>query len=128
MLKMWIFLQFIHGLKMIINTFISDTEIVPTYTEISLRQARKLNPSLPIHFICKNKPLYFDDLNITWINQDSINGDLITFFNNLSWFNRHGTPQTTHRPTDSIAPPSASPRANDSWRKDWPADKKPPRC
>lgn len=81
---------------MIVNTFISDTEIVPIYTEISLRQARKLNPSLPIHFICKNKPLYFDDLNIIWINQDSIKGDLITLFNNLSWFNRHGTPRTTH--------------------------------
>lgn len=81
---------------MIINTFISDTNDVPAYTEISLRQARKLNPNLPIHFICKNKPNYFDELNIAWINQDDMNGELIDRFNELSWFNRHGTPPTSY--------------------------------
>lgn len=81
---------------MIINTFISDTNDVPAYTEISLRQTRKLNKNLPIHFICKNKPSYFDDLDITWVNQNTINGDLINLFNGLSWFNRHGTPSTAY--------------------------------
>lgn len=81
---------------MLINTFISDTNEVPAYTEISLRQARKLNPEMSIHFICKHKPSYFDELNIEWVNQDDVKGELIDRFNELSWFNRHGTPPTSY--------------------------------
>lgn len=81
---------------MIINTFISDTSDVPAYTEISLKQARKFNPETPIHFICKNKPDYFEKYNIEWIPQDSVNGDILKEFNNVCWFNRHGTPSTSY--------------------------------
>lgn len=81
---------------MLINTFISDTNNVPEYTELSLNKARSLNNSMPIYFICKNKPEYFDDLNIQWVNQDDVKGKLIEEFNQLSWFNRHGTPSTSY--------------------------------
>ena len=81
---------------MIVNTFISDTSDVPAYTEISLKQARKFNPETPIHFICKNKPDYFEKYNIEWIPQDSINGDTLKEFNEVCWFDKHGTPQTSY--------------------------------
>lgn len=81
---------------MIVNTFISDTNDVPAYTEISLKQARKFNPDTPIHFICKNKPDYFDRYNIQWVPQESVGGEILNQFNDICWFNRHGTPNTSH--------------------------------
>jgi hypothetical protein len=82
---------------MIINTFISDSEFVPSYTAISLKRARDLNPNTPIYFICKKDQSYFKKLNISWIDQSKLaNHDLVKRFNELSWFNRHGTPNTTY--------------------------------
>lgn len=82
---------------MIINTFISDLDIVPAYTAISLKKARDLNPDLPIYFICKKEQPYFKKLNISWVDQATLaQHDLVKRFNELSWFNRHGTPNTTY--------------------------------
>lgn len=82
---------------MIINTFISDSDHVPDYTALSLNKARELNPNLPIHFICKKEQPYFKKLNITWVDQTFFeNNPLVTKFNEISWFQRHGTPQTTY--------------------------------
>lgn len=82
---------------MIINTFISDLDQVPDYTALSLNKARELNPNLPIDFICKKEQPYFKKLRINWIDQSFFeNNPLVTKFNEMSWFQRHGTPQTTY--------------------------------
>jgi hypothetical protein len=81
---------------MIVNTFISDGGPIPEYTNISLRQARKTNPNTDIRFICKDDQPIFSELNIEWVPQDSIGGNLLDHFNELCWFRRHGTPQTSH--------------------------------
>lgn len=82
---------------MIINTFISDSDIVPAYTALSLKKARDLNPDIPISFICKKKQPYFDKLKINWVDQSLFSDHpIVQNFNELSWFQRHGTPQTTY--------------------------------
>tara|TARA_R110000796_G_scaffold20059_2_gene59833 strand:- start:259 stop:1101 length:843 start_codon:yes stop_codon:yes gene_type:complete len=81
---------------MIINTFISDGGDIPEYTNISLRQARKTNPDADIRFICADNQDIFDELDIKWVSQGSIDGDLLREFNECCWFKRHGTPNTTH--------------------------------
>ena len=80
----------------IINTYIGDDEYVPEYTEVCLRQARYFNPDTEIDFICKTKQSYFDELNINWVAQDDIKGDLLVEFNDVCWFKREGVPQTTY--------------------------------
>lgn len=80
---------------MIVNTHISDNDVIPAYVEISLRQARFFNPDREIYFICKAKQSYFDSLNVNWVPQESISGDALRRFNEVSWFKRHGTPSTT---------------------------------
>jgi hypothetical protein len=80
----------------IVNTFISETNEIPKYTEHSLRQARKFNPSIPIDFISPSPAEYFEELNINWINQSGINSEELKRFKEVSWFDRHGTPNTTH--------------------------------
>jgi len=88
---------------MIVNTFISDSEIVPNYTVLSLKRARELNPDLPINFICKKKQPFFDKLSINWVDQaDYTKHQLVQDFNKLSWFQRHGTPQTTYPSPDGF--------------------------
>lgn len=88
---------------MIINTFISDSDIVPAYTAISLKKARDLNTDLPIHFICKKKQSYFDKLGIQWVDQAKYSDHpLVQEFNKLSWFQRHGTPRTTYPSPDGF--------------------------
>lgn len=88
---------------MIINTFISDSDQVPSYTALCLKRARELNPNLPIHFICKKPQSYFDKLGITWVDQSLFESNpLVTKFNELSWFQRHGTPQTTYPSPDGF--------------------------
>tara|TARA_R110000824_G_C15171432_1_gene672931 strand:+ start:423 stop:1262 length:840 start_codon:yes stop_codon:yes gene_type:complete len=81
---------------MIINTFISDGGPIPEYTNVCLRQARKTNPDEDIRFICVDNQEVFDELDIKWIPQGSIDSDLLKEFNDCCWFKRHGTPQTTH--------------------------------
>lgn len=81
---------------MIINTFISDGGPVPEYTHVSLRQARKTNPDTDIRFICADNQDIFDELDIKWVPQGSIDSDLLREFNECCWFKRHGTPQTTY--------------------------------
>lgn len=82
----------------IVNTFISDDDTpVPHYTKISLQKARELNPDIEIDFICNKKEYFFDDLNINWIPQASLeNGDILKTFNSICDFRRHGTPNTTY--------------------------------
>jgi hypothetical protein len=88
---------------MIINTFISDSNQVPAYTALSLKRARELNPEMPIQFICKTKQSYFDRLNINWVDQSLFKDHpLVKKFNELSWFQRHGTPQTTYPSPDGF--------------------------
>lgn len=84
---------------MIINTFISDNlELeIPRYTKYSLEKIRQENPNEDILFISNTKPEYFDALKITWVPQNSVgNGSFLRQFNRLSWFNRHGTPNTSY--------------------------------
>tara|TARA_Y100000385_G_scaffold157435_1_gene163218 strand:+ start:4680 stop:5534 length:855 start_codon:yes stop_codon:yes gene_type:complete len=80
----------------IVNTFISDTNEIPAYVEISLRQARKMNPGLEIDFISKKAADYFEELSINWIPQDDITHPMLDEFRRLSWFDSHGTPNTTY--------------------------------
>lgn len=81
----------------IVNTFISDQDDIPAYTRISLSKARQLNPDIPIDFISRNKEPYFDELNINWVPQQSLeNGDSVKQFNASCKFSRHGTPKTTY--------------------------------
>ena len=81
----------------IVNTFISDGGELPAYTQISLAQARKTNPDVTIDFICKDDQSFFKDIGVNWIPQDSLkDGTTLKEFNNLCWFKRHGTPNTTH--------------------------------
>lgn len=80
----------------IINTFISETSDIPAYTKISLEQARRHNPSIPIDFISASPAEYFKELDINWVNQKDVEGDLLQEFRAVSWFDRHGTPNTSH--------------------------------
>jgi len=80
----------------IVNTFISETDKIPEYTEHSLRQARKFNPSIPIDFISPEPAGYFQELDINWINQSDIQSEELRRFKEVSWFGRHGTPNTTY--------------------------------
>ena len=80
----------------IVNTFISDTDSIPPYVEISLRQARKMNPGLEIDFISKKPADYFEELYVNWISQDDISHPMLDDFRRLSWFDNHGTPNTTY--------------------------------
>lgn len=83
----------------IVNTFISDGKKIPEYTFLSLHQLRKLNPSIPIDFICSNAYPYkrfFTKNKISIIDQDSIGSKLLTEFNNASWLKKWGTPDTKH--------------------------------
>ena len=80
----------------IVNTFISETADIPDYTEISLRQARKLNPDSIIDFISLRPADYFDELYINWIDQQTIDSDLLNEFRSVCWFDRHDTPNTTY--------------------------------
>lgn len=82
----------------IVNTFISDDDTpVPHYTKISLQKARELNPDIEIDFICNKKEYFFDDLNINWIPQVSLeNGSILKTFNSICDFRRHGIPNTTY--------------------------------
>ena len=89
----------------IVNTFISETNSIPEYTETCLRQARKFNPSIEIDFISKEPASYFSELKINWVDQAQINSEELDNFKKLSWFNRHGTPNTTH------------PSPEDFWQK-----------
>ena len=79
----------------IVNTFISDDDEIPPYTEISLRRARASNPYTRIDFICKKNQPYFSSLGVRWVDQNSLSSDLLTKFNEVCWFKRHGTPGTT---------------------------------
>lgn len=81
---------------MIVNTFISDGGDIPEYTNVCLQQARKTNPDEDIRFICADNQDIFDELNIKWIPQGSIDSDLLGEFNKCCWFKRHDTPQTTY--------------------------------
>lgn len=81
----------------IVNTFISDSNNIPRYTEVSLKQARKINPDIQIDFICHSKQDYFDQLDINWINQKELHDDItLKTFNEVCDFKRHGTPNTTY--------------------------------
>ena len=81
----------------LVNTFISDSSVVPDYTRLSLKQARLFNSDLHIDFICHSKQDYFDELKINWIPQDTLsNGDTLRAFNQVCSFRRHGTPNTTY--------------------------------
>lgn len=80
----------------IVNTFISETNEIPKYTEYSLRQARRFNPSVQIDFISSAPAEYFKELDINWINQSEIHSERLDKFREVSWFTRHGTPNTTH--------------------------------
>lgn len=80
----------------IVNTFISETNDIPDYTRISLEQARKFNPETPIDFISAKPADYFNDLNINWVNQKDVEGESLKLFRSVSWFDRHGTPNTSH--------------------------------
>ena len=80
----------------IVNTFISDTNDIPEYTKICLEQARKYNPSTPIDFISAKPADYFKELDVNWINQNDAIGDSLKAFREVSWFDRHGTPNTKH--------------------------------
>tara|TARA_R110000824_G_scaffold318921_3_gene506036 strand:- start:177 stop:1061 length:885 start_codon:yes stop_codon:yes gene_type:complete len=75
----------------IVNTFISDVEDIPPYTEICLRQARLYNPEVEIDFISRNPAKYFNELKINWINQSDVKSELLSEFNDLSWFGSHKT-------------------------------------
>tara|TARA_A100001515_G_C4584102_1_gene213925 strand:+ start:1192 stop:2046 length:855 start_codon:yes stop_codon:yes gene_type:complete len=81
---------------MIVNTFISDGGPIPEYTKVSLRQARHTNPDTDISFISADNQDIFDELNIKWVPQGSIDSELLREFNECCWFKRHGTPQTTY--------------------------------
>jgi hypothetical protein len=82
----------------IVNTFISNASTVPEYTRISLGQARKLNPDIPIDFICLEKQEFFDELSINWISQtDLSDGQAITEFNNISPFKQIQVAKTKHQ-------------------------------
>ncbi len=81
---------------MIINTFVSDSDDTPKYTEISLKQLRLLNPSEKIYFISRKSEDYFKDYDIEWVSQKDIDGPLLSEFKKLSWFDTHGTPETKH--------------------------------
>jgi|TARA_R110002020_G_scaffold320021_2_gene536064 hypothetical protein len=81
----------------VVNTFISDGGPLPSYTEISLRQARKTNPDVEIDFICKDDQDIFSDLNINWVPQDDIKSSVLDEFNDVCWFKQHGTPNTTFK-------------------------------
>jgi hypothetical protein len=80
----------------IVNTFISDTNDIPEYTEICLRQARKHNPSVIMDFISAKPADYFKDLDINWVSQNDLIGDSLRSFREVSWFDRHGTPNTSY--------------------------------
>lgn len=85
----------------IVNTFISNDTIVPDYTRLSLSQARKFNPNVPIDFICLEKQSFFDDLNINWIDQASLSdGEIIKQFNELSPFKDIQVAKTKHKSPD----------------------------
>lgn len=86
----------------IVNTFISDTNEIPPYVEISLRQARKMNPEIEIDFISKKAADYFEELSINWIPQDDITHPILDEFRRLSWFDSHGTPNTTYPSPDEF--------------------------
>ena len=86
----------------IVNTFISETNDIPEYTKTSLEQARRNNPETPIDFIAAKPADYFNDLDINWINQKDVEGVLLKRFRSVSWFDRHGTPNTTHPSPDSF--------------------------
>jgi hypothetical protein len=80
----------------IVNTFISDTNSIPEYTKLSLQQARKFNPSIPIDFISAKPASYFKDLDINWVNQNDVKGESLQAFRDVSWFDKHGTPNTKY--------------------------------
>ncbi len=81
----------------IINTFISDGGEVPEYVFDCLAQARHYNKDVPIDFICADNQHFFNDLKINWIRQDSLSrGTLVSKFNRVCKFKRHGTPNTTY--------------------------------
>ena len=81
----------------IVNTFISEDDTIPEYTEESLYMARKNNPYVKIDFICKSKQQYFNKYDINWVPQsDLANGDILNKFNKVCKFNRHGKPKTTY--------------------------------
>jgi len=81
----------------IVNTFISDGGPLPSYTEVSLRQARKTNPDVEIDFICKDDQELFSEVGVNWIPQESIQSSELDMFNEVCWFKRHGTPNTTFK-------------------------------
>ena len=62
---------------MIVNTFISDGGPIPEYTNISLRQARHTNPDADIRFISADNQDIFDELDIKWVPQGSIDSELL---------------------------------------------------
>lgn len=85
----------------IVNTFISNDTLVPEYTKLSLSQARKFNPNIPIDFICLEKQSFFDDLNINWIDQASLSdGEIINQFNKVSPFKDIQVAKTKHKSPD----------------------------
>ena len=80
----------------IVNTFISETNSIPEYTETCLRQARKFNPSIEIDFISKEPASYFSELKINWVDQAQINSEELDNFKKLSWFNRKTLSEFCH--------------------------------
>ena len=60
-----------------------------------LKQARYFNPDINIHYICRSKQSYFDDVGVKWIDLQSISSDLIDKFNDVCWFKK-GIPQTSY--------------------------------
>lgn len=87
----------------IINTHISDDGNIPAYTFLCLKKLRDLNPEANIKFIGKSLKGYesaFKFLGVEFIEQDSIQSDIIDEFNSLSWLKKWGTPNTKYASPD----------------------------
>ncbi|MDB4352706.1 hypothetical protein OAA60_04695, partial [Porticoccaceae bacterium] len=81
----------------IVNTFISDGGALPDYVRFSIQKARQTNPDVGFDFICKDDQPLFEEFGVNWIPQDELsNGDVITQFNKVCNFSRHGTPNTSY--------------------------------
>ncbi len=79
-----------------VGIYIGDDDDIPEYTEVCLKQARYFNSDINIHYICRSKQSYFDDVGVKWIDLQSISSDLIDKFNDVCWFKREGVPQTSY--------------------------------
>ena len=55
-----------------VGIYIGDDDDIPEYTKICLKQARYFNPDINIHYICRSKQSYFDDVGVKWIDLQSI--------------------------------------------------------